>query len=196
MPVPVLPPIETSEAPSIDDVRAAERAIVEVVGGIHEGELYPGSIDSTNLSPSMVFSGSQVLQARARVCLAPARKSPLGDETSTPTDGDPVRTLMYAPVDVEIDTFTVWHNSATAVTGKIEVRVNGTAHGNLELPVAGLAQGEVLEIPYALSLRAGDFLDLFWDDGAQGYLKLITPAALPTFMRVEIHAWGVTAHVA
>ncbi|MGE5617412.1 MAG: hypothetical protein ACM3UX_00595 [Candidatus Woesearchaeota archaeon] len=177
-------------SPSLTDVRSAEQSIVAAVGGVHEGTLYPGDLDGTNVNSGAGFRAQQMAESRARVCLGLGCGRP-GTDVSAAEPPD--RAQFVAIEEVELDTITLWHNNSAALTGEIEVKVNGVAVGTLTVDSAGLAAGAFAEFMFPRTLQRGALLELVWRDGTDK-LKTLASAAPDTYTVLYAQAWGVARH--
>src|SRR6266540_1836262 len=174
----VIPDFTATAKPAVADVRAAELAIVQAVGGVHEAVRYPGGLDAANIDAATLFLLAQQAEPRARVVFAQGRDEPLGDVAFAyppPSVAGP-RCVVAVNIPADLDTVTFWHSDPAALTGIVPVYRNGVLLVSLAFPALGVAQGEFAEFPFPYSVLEGDVFDFRWLDGVAA-LKTVAGVA-------------------
>lgn len=196
MPLVVIPDFTVTAKPAIADVRNAEKALVQVIGGVHEGTRYPGDLDGNNIDPAIVFPLRLQAEPFHRHVLSTGRSTDMGaGEAQIPSEAGP-KCILLVGVDFAADTVTFWHSDSNALNGKVAVYKNGNFLTNLDFPVAGLAQGAFIEFPFSHELVSGDVLDFRWLDGTNLLKKAADSTAPQGYTRAFVQIWGALHHIA
>ena len=194
MPLVVIPDFTVTPKPAVADVRNAEKALIEVIGGVHEATRYPGDLDGSNIAAAAGFSLRQHAERRGRVTSSAGRFSDVNPAADIPNDAGP-KALILVGQDIDCDVLTFWHSDPSTLTGKIAVYRNGFALTELQLPAAGIATGAPAEFEFPYALVTGDVIDVRWLDGVN-LLKTVAGAAPAAYTRAFVTIWGVAQHVA
>lgn len=193
MPNVVIPDFTLQAKPRVVDVRNAEKALVEVLGGVHEETRYAGDLDGTNIAADAGFLLAQQAEPNHRIVVAAGRTEDLAPEGAMPDIAGP-KCIVSVPMAIDVDTLHFWHSDPLPLTGKVTAYRNGVGLTDINFPGGGVARGEIAEFPFPLRLLADDELEFRWLDGVN-QLKTLAGAAPSAYSRAFLSLWGVAPHI-
>lgn len=191
MPLIEIPDFTATQKPAPDDVRTAEQAIVEVIGGIHEGVRYPGDLDAANIAAAAGFTNEQKRECRARIMLGTAARWKVNPGIYWEA---PSLAVVIVPSRIECDTVQFWHNDPSPLTGKIEVYRDGVLLTEFALPPS-VAQGVIAEFPFRYLLDPC-VLEFRGVNGTNLLKKASDGTAPAAYVHLDVSILGSALHVA
>jgi hypothetical protein len=189
----VIPDLTADPAPSLARIRAAELALVQALGGVHEGVRYQGDLDAANVAAGSWFTLSQQKEPRARVAIGTGRGSRLVTDPGMPSIAEP-EALVFITRPVSLDSLQLWHSDPSSLTGTLPVYRNGIPVTELTLPSAGVAAGAILELPFLFDALSGDCFDFRWLNGTSSLTTTGGVAPSP-YSRLYVMLFGAISHV-